>query len=148
MTAWHVALCQAVGARPVHLALGHSRRRFDLFGATRLHAGWDRLEKSPTHGGLWQQAELWSTILDALRHTGASRIAWFVILLLCGDGIGPTARRCIRTEGGIDRSTRQALRRRSADRASAVGNRQNEAGDVRPALRAHSAAYRSVGIAA
>src|SRR5215470_11495010 len=80
-----------------------------------------------THGGLWQQAELWSTKLNALRHIGDSRIAWFVILLLCGDGIGPTARRCRCTEGDIDRSTRQALRRRSADRASAVGNRQNEA---------------------
>jgi hypothetical protein len=33
----YVALCQAVGARPVHLALGHSRCRFEEQG--RLRAG-------------------------------------------------------------------------------------------------------------
>jgi predicted amidohydrolase len=50
---WHdgigMSLCQAAGARQVHLALGHGRRCFDLDVATRLHAGRHRLAKSPAH---------------------------------------------------------------------------------------------------
>jgi hypothetical protein len=49
---WHDgigALRQAAGARQVHLAVGHGRRRFHLDVATRLYAGRNRLEKSPAH---------------------------------------------------------------------------------------------------
>ena len=49
---WHdgigMSLCKAAGARPVHLANARGwRRRFDLRVTACLHAGWNRLEKSP-----------------------------------------------------------------------------------------------------
>ena len=44
----HVALCQASGARKVHLARGIGRRRVDLDGADGLYARRDRMEESAT----------------------------------------------------------------------------------------------------
>ena len=39
----HVALCQAAGKGPLHLAVSGRRCGRDLGRAARLHAGWDRL---------------------------------------------------------------------------------------------------------
>jgi hypothetical protein len=45
----HVALCEAVGTRTVHLANADRRRRCDYRGAARLYAGRNRLEEPATN---------------------------------------------------------------------------------------------------